>query len=65
MIVDEGTYNRIFIGHGDGVAILDELKTLYGGKSHTPGDTHETAFKEGQRAVVAFITRKSEIQEGE
>ena len=57
--VDPSIYNRIFQQDKDGQAILDELSGLfYDRLSYTKGDTHETAFKEGQKSVVAFLIRK-------
>lgn len=52
-------YARIFQEDKDGQAILNELATLfYDRQSYVKGDSHETAFKEGQRSVVAFLIRK-------
>lgn len=59
MPVEPSIYNRIFQRDTDGQAILDELSALfYDRPSYTKGDTHETAFKEGQKSVVALIIRK-------
>ena len=42
-----------------GEKVLLELTSLYYDRlSYTRGDTHETAFREGQRSVVEFILRK-------
>ena len=52
-------YYRIFQQDGDGQSILDELAALfYDRLSYCKGDSYETAYKEGQRSVVAFIIRK-------
>lgn len=52
-------YTELFVKHGTGEKILAELSALfYDRPSYTKGDTHETAFKEGQRNVVEFILRK-------
>ena len=65
MTVENEIYNNIFVGNRDGAAILAELKRMYVDQpSYVKGDTHETAYKEGARAVVALIIRKSERQEG-
>lgn len=57
--VDPKIYNRIFQQDRDGQAVLDELSRLYYDRpSYTKGDTHETAFKEGQRSVVSFLIHK-------
>lgn len=52
-------YYRIFQQDKDGQAILDELAALfYDRQSYVKGDSYETAFKEGQRSIVAFIINK-------
>ena len=59
MPVDPSIYSRIFQQDKDGQAILDELAALfYDRPSYTKGDPYETAFKEGQRSVIALIIRK-------
>lgn len=59
MAVDSKIYNRIFQQDKDGQAILDELSALfYDRPSYVKGDSHEMAYKEGQRSVVALIIRK-------
>lgn len=64
-MIDPIIYNRIFQRDQDGLNILEELTVLYYDRqSHTRGDTHETAFKEGQRSVVRFILNKSGITGG-
>lgn len=59
MPIEPKIYDRIFQMDKDGQAILEELARLfYDRPSYTQGDTHETAYKEGQRSVVAFLIRK-------
>jgi len=66
MPVDPSIYNRIFQRDKDGEAILAELSALfYDRPSYTKGDTHETAFKEGQKSVVAFLIRKCGLAQEE
>lgn len=48
------SYRNIFRGP-DGLNVLDDLQARLGGKSHTPGDPYETAFKEGRRDVLLLI----------
>jgi hypothetical protein len=46
------TYHRVFM-HGDGQTVLDDLLGRFDARmSYVPQDTHGTAFREGQRAVV-------------
>ncbi len=53
------TYHRIFQQDKDGQTIFNELAALYYDRpSHVKGDPYETAYKEGQRSVVAFLIRK-------
>ena len=40
---------------GFGAAALADMEESYGGVTYTRGDTHETAYKEGQRSVVLAI----------
>lgn len=62
--VEAKIYVRLFQQDRDGQAVLDELARLYYDRaSYTRGDTHETAFKEGQRSVVAYLIRKCGIVE--
>jgi len=40
----------------DGEDVLNGLMEMYGLRtSHVPGDSHETAFREGQREVVTYL----------
>lgn len=40
----------------EGKRVLDDLKSAYYHRSsHTKGDPHETAFREGQRSVIIRI----------
>jgi len=57
--VSDHTYHRVFQQSKDGQDILTELAALFHDRvSHTPGDPYQTAFKDGQRAVVLHIIRK-------
>lgn len=58
------SYRNIFRGP-DGLIVLADLQARLGGKSHTPGDPYETAFKEGRRDVLLFLQHmlQSERQE--
>lgn len=52
-------YYRIFQEDKDGQGIITELAArFYDRPSYVKGDPYETAFKEGQRSVVAFLIRK-------
>lgn len=58
-MVSNEDYTNLFVNTKTGEHILTELSSLfYDRPSYTKGDTHETAFKEGQRNVVEFILRK-------
>ena len=64
-MLDPLIYNRIFQRDQDGINILDEMSVLfYDRQSYTRGDTHETAFREGQRSVVKWLLNKSGVIEG-
>ena len=42
----------------DGAKLLEILcSKFYDIQSHTPGDSHETAYREGHRAVMQYILR--------
>lgn len=58
-------FNRIFGRDKDGKSILDELNRIfYNRPSHVKGESAlDTAFREGQRAVVAFINGKTNKEE--
>ena len=38
-----------------GKRVLDDLEISFGGLCYTKGDSHDTAFKEGQREVLMRI----------
>lgn len=58
-MVDNKIYNRIFQQDKDGQAILDELSRLfYDRSSYVKGDPYDTAFREGQRAVVSYLIHR-------
>lgn len=61
--VSEVMYSNTFVKSRDGEVVLEELcKLFYDRPSYTKGDDAMfTAYKEGQRAVVAFILRKSSL----
>lgn len=63
--VKSAVYARIFKKDRDGKAILEELNRIYYNKpSFTPGDSaSDTAYKEGQRSIVAAINRKTNKEE--
>lgn len=49
-------YNRLFQQDRDGVAVLEELASIYYDQlSFVPGDPHSTSFNEGARSVVLYI----------
>jgi hypothetical protein len=35
--------------------VLDDLEASFGGSCYTKGDSHDTAFREGQREVLLRI----------
>lgn len=64
------TYSRIFEGHGDGVAILEDLTArFYDRQSFVRGGVEgarQTDFNEGRRSVVHFILSQiGQVQRGE
>lgn len=64
------TYARIFVGHGDGQAILEDLTArFYDRPSYVRGGiegARETDRREGQRSVVHFILSQiGQVQRGE
>jgi len=48
---------RTLFASGDGQVVLNDLmaRTSVYGVTFTPENTHETAFKEGQRSVGLFL----------
>lgn len=64
------TYARIFVGHGDGQAILEDLTArFYDRPSFAAGGVEgarKTDYNEGRRAVVHFILSQiGQVQRGE
>jgi hypothetical protein len=61
------TYQSVFSVHPAGQKVLEELSArFYDIASYTKNDSHETAFKEGQRSVLRFIIGKlGQIEAGE
>lgn len=58
--VEPESYTRLFNKNELGEKVLLELVALYYDRpSYTRGDTHETAYKEGQRSVIAYILAKA------
>jgi hypothetical protein len=62
-------YHRIFQQDKDGKSILDELTVIYYDRSsYAQGDPYHTAYKEGQREVIAHILRRcamiDEVEDG-
>lgn len=63
-MVDNETYIATFIKSPAGEAILNELTQLYYDRpSYSKGDSHQTAYLEGQREVVSFILRKCALSQ--
>lgn len=57
--LDERAYSRLFESNAEGKAVFEELcKYFYDRPSYVKGDTHETAFNEGSKAVMHFILKK-------
>ena len=55
---------RVLFTSPDGEAVLrDLMMKFYKYSSHVPGDSHTTAFKEGQRQVVIYILDRLERAE--
>ncbi|MDP5239923.1 hypothetical protein Q9Q94_10285 [Uliginosibacterium sp. 31-16] len=52
-------YAAVFQISPDGSRVFEELTSrFYDIQSHTPGDSYETAFREGQRSVLRFVIRQ-------
>tara|TARA_R110002020_G_scaffold24190_7_gene79751 strand:+ start:1938 stop:2168 length:231 start_codon:yes stop_codon:yes gene_type:complete len=49
-------YRRVFETE-DGQKVIEDLKTRcwFYAPIHTPGDTHETAYRDGQRSIVLSL----------
>jgi hypothetical protein len=49
-------YRRVFKSE-DGQKVVEDLKARcwFYAPVHTPGDTHETAYRDGQRSIVLSI----------
>ena len=49
-------YRRVFETE-DGQKVIDDLKTRFWFHApvHAPGDTHETAYRDGQRSIVLSL----------
>lgn len=56
--VIEAAYNRAISGE-NGEIIKDDLRFYADRISHTAGDTHATAYKEGERALALRILQLS------
>ena len=55
-------YHNIFVKNRDGEEILADLcKLFYDRPSYEKGDAMHTAYREGQRSVIAFLLRKAAI----
>lgn len=63
--VDPLIFNRVFARDKDGKSILAELnRVFYNRPSHVKGESAlDTAYREGQRAVVAHLNRKTNQEE--
>lgn len=58
---DIETIGRLLLT-GKGEEVLEILsKSFYNTISHTPGDTHTTAFKEGHRDLVGILRNAVEL----
>lgn len=58
---DQRKIGKLFSG-GNGEEVLDILdRVFYRTISFTPGDTHTTAFKEGQRDLVQVLRALADI----
>lgn len=59
----KGNYQRVFKSD-DGEMVLEHLKICFGfyQTTYAKGDSHDTAFFEGQRSVVLNILRMLEPQ---
>jgi len=56
--VDAATYARVFEGHHEGAAVLEDLTRRCGGRLFVPGGEkgrRETDFRLGARSVLDFI----------
>ena len=42
-------------GTDSGLRVLDDLEKAFGGSCYSKGDSHDTAYKEGQRDVLTRI----------
>ena len=47
-------YGSVFLSD-QGQRVLDDLEASFGGSCYTKGDSHDTAFREGQREVLLRI----------
>ena len=47
-------YGAVFLSD-QGQRVLDDLEDSFGGSCYTKGDSHDTAFREGQREVLLRI----------
>jgi len=49
-------YRRVFETE-DGLRVIEDLKTRFWFHApvHAPGDTHETAYRDGQRSIVLSL----------
>jgi len=58
-MVNSKLYSDVFQANPAGQKILEEMSVLFENRiSHVPGDSHETAFREGQRSVMLYIYKK-------
>lgn len=63
-------YSRVFVGHGEGAIVLEDLVArFYDRPSYVKGamdGARETDYREGRRAVVGFILGQiGQVQRGE
>lgn len=63
--VNPKLYSDVFQANPAGQKILEEMSVLFEHRSsHVQGDSHETAFREGQRSVMLFIYHKCAEAQG-
>lgn len=63
-------YSRVFVGHGEGAILLEDLVArFYDKPSYRPGGVEgarATDYREGKRAVVHFILQQlGQVQRGD
>ena len=54
-LVDIVSYYARTFETTSGLKVLDDLEKSFGGSCYTKGDSHDTAYREGQRDVLTRI----------